>query len=308
MRMFYVPDEPLDLGTIEPWDPLHETGLTPPLNNLGFREEPLDDWVYSDNTVRILFLGDSFTFGQGVKNGNKRFSELIEKRLNEESGKGKSFHIYNAGIPGTEPKRWLGYLEELLPIYRPQYLFVVFFMRDGTDACTSLRCYEEVIGEIKDRYTDNIFYRHSYLAQYFLNKLIWRDFSKYYADQMVKGYTGSESEKAVWYEQQDYLKAIWDISKQNNVQAYLVIFPVLYNLNDDSYPFFSVDKAISQFARESGMSVFSLTGGFMGYPAQTLWVSPNDQHPNEKGHQIAFEILYPYVRAVVLPDVVEGGN
>ena len=307
MRLFYVPKEPLDLGAIEPWGPLYESGLTPPLNDLGFREEPLDDWVFSEGTVRVLFLGDSFTFGQGVKDGNKRFTDLIEKQLNADSVDGTKYHVYNAGIPGTEPRRWLEYLEELLPVYQPQYLFVVFFMRDGTDVCTSLRCYEAVIDEIKTKYTHNVFYRHSYLVQYFLNKLVWRDFSKYYTNQIVSGYTGSEAEKAIWYEQQGYLEAIQNLSLQNNVEVYLVIFPILYNLNNE-YPFFTVDEEITDFALNSGLSVFSLTDGFMGYSAQTLWVSPNDQHPNKKGHQIAFEILYPYVKSVLPPDFAKGGS
>jgi hypothetical protein len=44
-----------------------------------------------------------------------------------------------------------------------------------------------------------------------------------------------------------------------------------------------------------------MTDGFIGQDAPSLWVSPTDQHPNEKGHAVAADILFPYVRDIVTP-------
>jgi lysophospholipase L1-like esterase len=46
--------------------------------------------------------------------------------------------------------------------------------------------------------------------------------------------------------------------------------------------------------------VFSLTPGFVGQVSESLWLSKDDQHPNEKGHQVAADALYPYVKNVVV--------
>jgi hypothetical protein len=57
-------------------------------NSLGLREKEIED----SPKFKILFLGDSMTFGEGVPDG-RRFSDLIEQEL------GNVYSI-NAGVPG----------------------------------------------------------------------------------------------------------------------------------------------------------------------------------------------------------------
>jgi hypothetical protein len=78
----------------------------------------------------------------------------------------------------------------------------------------------------------------------------------------------------------------------------LIIFPVLFRL-DENYLFYEVEQEIIRFANEANMPVYSLTDGFMGHVDKSLWVSANDQHPNEKAHLIAAETLLPYVKQVI---------
>ena len=65
LRLFYTV-EPFELGEIEEWNPLDDSGFTPKLNELRFREDPVDSEILDERYTRVLFLGDSFTFGQGV--------------------------------------------------------------------------------------------------------------------------------------------------------------------------------------------------------------------------------------------------
>jgi lysophospholipase L1-like esterase len=250
-----------------------------------------------------LFLGDSFTFGFGVEEGSKRFSDLVESELNIDANQNASashYHIYNAGVAGTEPEEWLDYLKTLQPLYQPDYVFVIFFLRDGTRLCTSLHCHEEVINGIKSKYTERFLYRYSYLGQFIYSSFIRKEFSDYYEAQVLNSYLGNEEEQAFWREQQQYLLEIRDISEQNGVEFHLVIFPILIDLNG-RYPFRQVDEEIIRFANEADISVYSMTDGFIGQDAPSLWVSPTDQHPNEKGHAVAADILFPYVRDIVTP-------
>ena len=48
---------------------------------MGFREVPLAEADLAPDTTRLLLLGDSFTFGMGVPEGEDRFSDLVEARL-----------------------------------------------------------------------------------------------------------------------------------------------------------------------------------------------------------------------------------
>ncbi len=141
MRLVYPPGSVFNLDEFEDHGPYQY--YTPKRNEFGFREEEVAESVLTDEYTRILFLGDSFTFGHGIENGKDRFSDIIEERLNDDVAKSSDsmYHIYNAGIGATEPDEWVLYMEGLLPYYKPNYIFAVFFLRVGTDLCTSLFFY-----------------------------------------------------------------------------------------------------------------------------------------------------------------------
>ena len=87
---------------------------------------------------------------------------------------------------------------------------------------------------------------------------------------------------------------ISDACKKNSVPFHLVIFPMLFNLKN--YEFHDVEEEIIRFANNHQIPVYSLTPGFLGKEDHSLWVANNDQHPNEKGHQIAATRLLEYMR------------
>jgi len=49
--------------------------------------------------VRIGVMGDSNTFGYGIKNVDNRFSNLLEAKLNKA---GYKVQVYNFGVPGFD--------------------------------------------------------------------------------------------------------------------------------------------------------------------------------------------------------------
>lgn len=67
-------------------------------NEQGFREDHRIDVVKPDNELRILFLGDSCTFGFGVDQ-SQTFVERCEERLAKQLS-GHSIECINAGVPG----------------------------------------------------------------------------------------------------------------------------------------------------------------------------------------------------------------
>lgn len=301
LRLFYPIPDPFDLGEIEDWKPFDDSQFTPKLNEFGFREAPLNSAVLGDDYSRILFLGDSFTYGQGVAEGQNRFSDIIESQINQFAGNdsGLQYHIYNAARPGTDPVDWLGYFEKLLPVYTPDHVFAIFFLRDGTTLCTSFRCYEDVFNEIKSEFEDRFLYRHSYIGKLIFNHAMRKQFSDFYSQQIIRAYLGNSTETAEWQVQKEALLQIRDLSQEQGSSFHLIIFPILYNL-DKNYQFYGVEEEISRFANGENIPVFSLTPGFIGEEASDLWISANDQHPNERGHQIAADTLFPYVLNVIL--------
>jgi len=297
-RIVYVP--PLEFDE-ENFIPYPETGrYTPRLNALGFREDEPGDAATDPEVFRILFLGDSFTFGSGVDRGEDRFTDLVEVRLNEDSARGAGparYHVYNAGVGSSRPVGWVRYLRRLLPSYEPDMVVAVFFLRDGTDLCTSLRCHRETIRRIKVRYAVRFGYDASYLARYFYGRLIVRDFSEHYRETVMSSYLGTDDERETWEKQQVALRKIQRICERRGIDFQLIVFPLLFDL--DRYPYQSVEDEILGFAAEAGIPAFSLLEGFRGRDARALWVAENDQHPNEDGHRIAAETLLPYLREAI---------
>lgn len=67
-------------------------------NGQGFREDHAIDAVKGDNELRILFLGDSCTFGFGVGQ-SETFVERCEQRL-AKGRPGQAIECINGGVPG----------------------------------------------------------------------------------------------------------------------------------------------------------------------------------------------------------------
>jgi len=298
LRCAFELKEPLALGQIRPWK--FSMLCSPMIDQYGFREDELQDNVFNDEFTRILFLGDSFTFGHGVNKGSDRFSDLIEKYLNDENVLDKKYHVFNAGVCGSGAADWYQYLKSMSYRYKPHYVFVIFFKRDGTSLfdCFSLEFYETVINDIKKPYINSFLYRHTHIGKHISNYLIVKEFNDFYTSGMINSYIGSDKDKTEWVKQQHFLRRIGQFCEKNKIPCRLIIFPFLYGL-ESKYPFYAIEEEIMRFAQETDMEAFSLTQGFIGIESSALWVSASDQHPNEKGHKIAADTLYPYLKKVI---------
>ncbi|MBU0755313.1 MAG: SGNH/GDSL hydrolase family protein, partial [Planctomycetes bacterium] len=81
-----------------------------------------------ENTFRILVLGDSVVFGEGVAFHNT-FSSLLEAALQEAPGR-KKIEVINAGVNGYSPFNELHYYLEQGRKFEPDLVVTVFCMND----------------------------------------------------------------------------------------------------------------------------------------------------------------------------------
>lgn len=86
------------------------------INSRGLRS---DEIPYKKiwNETRIMFLGDSFTYGWGV-NKEERFTEIITNKTR--------FSVINAGIPGYRLSNMLAFFENEGYRYSPNILIVMY--------------------------------------------------------------------------------------------------------------------------------------------------------------------------------------
>lgn len=98
------------------------------INSLGLRDSELKK---EDSEVKILGLGDSFTFGHGVES-QESFLKLLEKKLIKTQD--NHIKVLNAGIPGTGPDKYVNVYNHLEKKYHPDHvLFCLFIGNDLTD-------------------------------------------------------------------------------------------------------------------------------------------------------------------------------
>jgi lysophospholipase L1-like esterase len=97
------------------------------INEHGFRDANNYTARKREGTTRVLVLGDSFTFGQGVEYEDV-WTTMVERRLRE---LGRSdIEIMNAGIQGTDQRSQLILLKELAQDFEIDVVVVAFLIND----------------------------------------------------------------------------------------------------------------------------------------------------------------------------------
>jgi lysophospholipase L1-like esterase len=97
------------------------------INSFGFRG-PDWDIQKAPNGFRILALGDSFTFGQGVDE-NETYASLLREKLNGMYPE-KTIEVLNLGVQGYEAIDEMKLLEKVGPLLHPDLVLVGFYEND----------------------------------------------------------------------------------------------------------------------------------------------------------------------------------
>lgn len=80
--------------------------------------------VDNDNSIKILSLGDSFTFGLGVPKGYS-YPEQLGEMLSREDNSNQKFIVYNGAIPGCNSSQLSKHLPDFIQKYDPDILVIM---------------------------------------------------------------------------------------------------------------------------------------------------------------------------------------
>ena len=105
-------------------------GVPVHINALGFRDRRDYALDKPPNTLRILVLGDSVTFGHGTLD-DTTYPYLLEQRLRGWRPD-VNWEVWNLGVPGYNTRQELDYLKEIGPRAQPDVVVVGFFPNDFT--------------------------------------------------------------------------------------------------------------------------------------------------------------------------------
>ena len=238
------------------------------------------------NTVRIAVLGDSFTFGSGIKNVNDTYPKKLEKTLNSKSEK-TGYEVLNFGKPGIDTEYEIKILKNDAIQYRPDIIIVGYVLNDFRD-----------MGTAKTKKSSNIylFWLDVYLHRYsYLYGFISKGFNialeatglrKSYYQTIIDEFNSENNKKF----NRMYFEELKEISKNNNATLIIAVFPFIYKLHD--YPFTESHNFVSRSGNEYGIIILDLLPYFENKDENELIVSRYDPHPNQLGHQIIADAIY----------------
>jgi hypothetical protein len=248
---------------------------------------------------RVMVLGDSFPFGQGVLDETAPFPRVLERELNDEARPGSPrIEVLNAGIPGSYTAEWVDVWHRVAPVWQPDVLVIVFFLRDGTRFGTIPEFFGRVRDEIAGRNAASQLYQRSFLYRFVADRRDRHVIASRYLDGFHRAYFGSDDERAEWHAAQANVSTIVAEARASGVRVGFVVFPILVDFGDD-HPFDAICDLLVEWGREHRLPTHDLRPAFDGESGPDLWVSAWDQHPNARAHRMAADSLHAFVRELL---------
>jgi lysophospholipase L1-like esterase len=245
------------------------------------------------NTYRILGLGDSYLYGQGV-----RFEDICLTRLGgrmaAEGRPGISIEAINAGLSGMNTANERDLLLERGLRYDPDLVIVHFVLNDVEPKLMlfSERPQVEFWIQYLSTYQEpDWLSEYSTLWGWARQRYLLLTRSNAYIDSCLENYFEDGSK---WEFCRDALSDITRICRERDIGLLVVIFPFLCDLDDD-YPFRRIHDQVSTHCDSTGVQVLDLFETFRGRDAQDLWVHRVDPHPNETAHRLAAEAIFDFL-------------
>lgn len=283
-------------------------------NTDGFRDR---DFVIpkSQETYRILVLGDSFTWGVGV-DVEETVPKQLEKRLSKEFPR-KNIEVINAAIPGYNT------VEELLLLkgrglkYEPNMLILLYNLNDiDFKPYLSDEKYDEtkVVSVLEVHPGENIAEVLKYKgirsfinwfevnSQFFaflvprvgtlLRKMgLLKSVEFSWVQTIFQGYT---NENPGWLESRRALGEISEICRSHDIVFIVAIYPLLVELK--KYQGKKSHEMISNYLHSIEIPFIDLLTVFEGKNGRSYWINFMDGHPNAEAHRLVTNALLPIVK------------
>ncbi len=254
---------------------------------------------------RILCLGDSFTFGWGVRIEDA-WPRRVERNLRRDDD---GIRTINAGASGTmqvDEYEWA--LTKRFYDLEPDAVVVTLCLNDLLPTNSALGHFNE----IKPWYnSSNIL--TSLFSRYELYDRLQipeeRDLVQQLLDapegayQFVTWVQGNGGYEVFWAGKgpQKALVNIRDWCKKKRVPFGVVIWPYFQGLGpQEHYPFTKIHKLVAAFCAEKEIPFLDLLPTFLGKrETPDYWVSPADSHGNHLAHEDATEPITVFFKALM---------
>jgi lysophospholipase L1-like esterase len=231
---------------------------------------------------RVMMLGDSTTFGWGVRQEDTA-PKFLERKLSVDLPTGYNrVEVMNAGVGNYDTVQEVTYYETIGWKFHPDLVILVFFINDP----------EPVPIEKKGFLIDR-----SYLVAFATNRIdgVMRhmgarpDWKTYYASLYGDDRPGFQACKKA-------LVSLANSTRSHDAKFLVALLPELHQINGDSYPFKAEHQKIKEVMAAENVPVVELIDGLKDRgPEETLWVTALDDHPNAKANNLVSDQLKQWI-------------
>jgi lysophospholipase L1-like esterase len=305
-------------------------GVPVRINNLGFRGTDTTT-AKPQGVFRIIGVGDSITFGYGVR-FEETFLQVLERNLNASATPGTRYEVINAGVAATGLEYYTHFIENVAPTLQPDLILVCMALNDIDPALDPVPREPHARSGLF-RSMNGFFLTHSHLyhAIYVQAK------SLLYSSGVLKlqsneglGFLAIEPPSALqrqaWVATRDYLGRIARLARDRHVRLGVVLFPVEPQLSQDALRLYTErfhmrlgpevltgepQQQLNLIGRENGFPVLDLLPAFRQTDHNQLFLrnrslSFDPVHPSSLGHRLAGEKIAAFLRSES-PDLLGVG-
>jgi lysophospholipase L1-like esterase len=268
------------------------------INAFGFRDKKYRR--RKANKSRIIFVGDSITYGWGVAL-EETYHKQLERVLSE---RGFDVDVMGMGIPGYNTIQEYYLIKETVLDFKPDILILQIAPNDF-ERTVSVRAYREgknltltpyhdysipfVIKKTKFTY---FLMRNSHLFKLINLRLYWfnnkRASDHIYPDVFLLGEEDSFR----------YLGKIKKLLARENIRFAVVIFP--FQLRGNIYSFASLHERIHLELKKMKVPYIDLFDEFNANGVEDIWIER--RHPNEHGHRLASLAIQKFLEPMLEKD------
>lgn len=266
-------------------------------NSWGYRD--VEHTISKPNdTFRVVIMGDSFTFGHGIKNPEDVYSRLLQEKLDRRYGYG-NFEVINLAKGGYSTIDEVRILNDLALNLSPDVLVLGYYINDAEGPGSRVG-FEEIYAPtcLLPWKLGSMLYSRSYMY-YFIESRI-KDLC---TNPKVKDYHNHlYSDSNPFFKQHKILLGQFILTAgDNRIRVVVLNIPALQDF--ESYDFYFVNDYIENITASNNAAYIDLLPYFSVYDEDELRVSFMDGHMNELGHNITSGVLFDFLNDRIINEV-----
>lgn len=254
-----------------------------PVNSLGYR----DNEPRNDKHV-ILFVGDSFTAGSGLKSVDERFSNIVGQKGSKKNIK---YTVINIGKSGADTMGEYNLMKQFFYMtkIKPEKIVLQYFGND-IEYVSSENGLKYDGFKIYKGIPD--FFKPAIAGSYLLNYLYWSFPREHIGKSYITFLNQAYKNDFILSKHQEELMLFIDYAKENSIQLIVVAFPFLTDIEMSNAMYMN---KIIDFFQLNKVKVINVSDLIKDIPVSERIINKNDGHPSTKVNRIVAQELLKYI-------------